>query len=479
MLSWLLERSEEEAVAFIRPGGEGLTYGALAMAVRAVADALLAQVGDVSHLAVAIAVEDQAGFLVASLAVLASGGVVVPLDVRAGEAAMTEQARRARVVAAVRGSTGDDALHVVPGDASRRALGPSGGAGGAERSGTGDPAAALILFTSGSSGAPKGVVLSRAGLQANIDAILGYLPIGPKSRTPLLLPLVYSYTLVGQALTTLRAGGTLLGLSGIAYPALQIAALSELQADGLSSVPTALRQLARASAELPEAERPRLTYVASAGAPLDAATVALLGEGFPGAQLWNQYGLTEASPRVTAISDAEPAFAAGSVGRPIAGVSVSAAPDGELIVRGPSVMMGYLDDPEGTARALGPEGLRTGDLGRVDDGGYVYVTGRKDGLVKIGGERVSVEEIASLVRGVDGVEDACVLATDDPLTGARLVAFVQVPAGSSVKERVRAFTRDRLPPAKRPAKVVELESLPRTANGKVDLQALRRMVEVT
>ena len=419
-------------------------------------DAVVAQAGTMKQRALGVAVADQAGFLVASLAAFALEAVLVPLDVRAGREAVAAQARRAHVVAIVEGDPENDSLRVVPCDPKR-----------VEQ----DARAQLILFTSGSSGAPKAVVLSRAGLQANIDAIGAYLPITAAARTPLTLPLCYSYALVGQAFVTLRKGGALVGLGELAYPAQQVEAMARLECDGISSVPTALRTFAEIAVELPAPERPELRYVASAGGPLDRATIELLRAAFPRARLYNQYGLTEASPRVTAISEREPAFAKGSVGRPIGETRVSAV-DGELVVSGPSVMLGYLDDPEATREALRADGLHTGDRGRVDDEGYVYVDGRLDGLVKVAGERVSVDEVAEVLRGAAGVTEACVVAVPDERTGARLVAFV---VGGDPGD-LKAWMRERLPPAKRP-RIESVAELPRTANGKPDLPALRARAE--
>jgi acyl-coenzyme A synthetase/AMP-(fatty) acid ligase len=315
----------------------------------------------------------------------------------------------------------------------------------------------LLLFTSGSSGSPKGVLLSRAGVVANVDAILEYLPIAAHPRTAIVLPLHYSYALVGQAFATLRAGGTAILLGDVPYPARQIALMHAYEARGLSSVATSLRLLARAAREL---GAPELGYVASAGGPLDHATRDLLREVWPAAQLWNQYGLTEASPRVTAVSSDEPAFWQGSVGRPIRGVSVESV---DWRAAGPRTV----DDARlsSTASPLaGP--LHTGDLGRVDAEGYVWVEGRRDGLVKVAGERVSVDEVAAALRAA--VRDACVVAIPDELTGVRLVAFVE---GDAAAARRAAQS---LPPAKRPSRIVEVDALPRLPSGKPAVEELRR-----
>ncbi|MBK7864529.1 MAG: acyl--CoA ligase [Archangiaceae bacterium] len=347
--------------------------------------------------------------------------------------------------------------------------------GPAEASAVISGGAALLLYTSGSTAAPKGVLLSGAGLRANVEAILTYLPVAEVSDTALLLPLHYSYALVGQALTTLHAGGTVWLLDGLPYVGEQLEAISRIgRPVGLSSVPTALRRLAKTQLEAPS--RARLGYLASAGGKLSADTVRLVHAAFPGVRLFNQYGLTEASPRVAAISDAHPAFTYGSVGCALPGLEVlalspSGAPlppgmTGELAVRGPSVMLGYHRDLEATARVLAPDGtLRTGDLGYVDESGFIYLEGRTDGVVKVAGERVSLAQVGAALGDVE------LVAVPDEALGTRLVAFVEGDP-KPVRDRGRA-----LPPQQRPAKVVSLTAFPRTANGKVDRAALRALAE--
>lgn len=433
----------------IRSSGEAISAPDLRAAVARAA----AQLRGAATVAVAVA--DPCGFVVAALAAWEAGAAVVPLDVRAGEKWIGEASARAGAAALVREAKPDGAISVEA-LANCRAL---------------DARVGLVLFTSGSSGPPKGVLLSRAGIDANVEAILGYLPVRDHPRTAVVLPLSYSYALVGQVLTTLRAGGTLLLLGDVAYPPLQVEAMARFEAGGLSSVPTSLRLLSQAALE---AERkPPLAYLASAGAPLPASVVASLRAAFPQARLFNQYGLTEASPRVSAISDAEPEFAQGSVGRTLPGISARADAEGNLFVRGPSVMLGYLDDEEATARVLSVDGeLRTGDVGRVDARGYLFVEGRADGVAKCAGERVSLEEVAAAVRALAGAE-ASVVAVADEMLGAKLVAFVE--ATEALLPALRKSLRDALPPHKRPQRIVSLPQLPRLPSGKVDLRALKAL----
>jgi long-chain acyl-CoA synthetase len=346
-----------------------------------------------------------------------------------------------------------------------------------------DERAALLIFTSGSTGGPKGVLLSAEGIRANVEAILSYLPVREVPDTAIVLPLHYSYALVGQALTTFRAGGTVWLFNALEFPAQKLEAMAAIgRPVGLSSVPASLRLLART--ELEKRSGVKLGYVASAGGRLEAPVIELVRQAFGRVRFFNQYGLTEASPRVTALSDDHPAFAFGSVGRALPGLGVFAVgphgerlptdASGELAVRGPSVMLGYLNDPPATARVLGPDGtLRTGDFGHVDRDGFVYVEGRKDGVVKVAGERVSVETVAAAFRAIEGVREAQVVALPDEALGARLVAVIEGEVGlPALRAKGRA-----LPPQQRPARYVRVQVMPKTPNGKVDLAAVRALAE--
>lgn len=468
MLASFLAQHDPANPALITTGGQMITYRELRHAAHR-ATCALREVGATAGRILAVAIADPAEALVAMLGVLETGATLMPVDMRGHEAARRELLERARPMAVITEATlaGEvamdlsDAPRFLPFDA------------------------ALLIFTSGSSGEPKGVLLSPEAVLANIEGILGYLPVRQHPRTALLLPLSYSYALVGQAMVTLRAGGTLLPLQDVGYPALQLEAMVRHGASGLSSVPTSLRLLAQVA--LDSGDLPPLGYVASAGSALDAATRELVRAAFPGARLFNQYGLTEACPRVTAVAAEDPAFATGSVGRALPGLTVEAVDEagqvlpageaGELRIQGPSLMLAYLDDPEGTARVLSRLGLLSGDRGRVDAAGYVYVEGRLDGICKVAGERVSAEEVAAVLQSQAGLREVCVIAVPDPALGAKLVAFVVGEPDSDGVAIARRAARDRLSAAKRPQHIHALEALPRSDHGKIDLAALRRLAE--
>lgn len=391
------------------------------------------------------------------LAVLTTGATVLPLEAtapKAVKAAMLERAKPSLLLGAE-----------LTSGASRAPV---------------DPRAALLLFTSGSTGEPKGVLLGAAGLQANIQGILHVLPIRDCPRTAVVLSLAYAYALVGQVLTTLRAGATVLLLGDLTSPAAQWEQLLHLSGRGLSSVPWSLRRLANAA--LAHGGGDTVGYVASAGGTLDGETSALVHRAFPLAKRFNQYGLTEASPRVTTIGDADAKWNEHPAGYALPGLELrierpdgsDAAPgeSGEVLVRGPSVMLGYLDSPDATAEVLRPDGfLRTRDVGHLDGAGRLFVHGRSDGVVKCAGERVHVEHVRqTLERG--GQVPVAVVARRDPEWEHRLVAFYEAPGPVDFTSAVKS-----LPFAARPAKLERLAALPRTPQGKLDLKALRALAE--
>ena len=177
---------------------------------------------------------------------------------------------------------------------------------------------------------------------------------------------------------------------------------------------------------------------------------------------------------MTAISEREPAFAKGSVGRPIGatGETRVSVVDGELVVNGPSVMLGYLDDPDATRQVLRTDGLHTGDRGRVDDEGYVYVEGRLERAGE-GGGRAGERGRSGRGAARGGGRDGCVCGGDPRRAHRRAIGGVRRRGEPGA---LKVWVRERLPPAKRP-RIEPVVELPRTANGKHDLSALRARAE--
>jgi len=330
------------------------------------------------------------------------------------------------------------------------------------------PDTRLILFTTGSTGEPKAVQLSETNIESNTAAVADALSFATARVQVLFLPLSYSYGLLGQLLPALRTGVATELVERLVDVADRFA---EGSVEGMvSGVPSHHATLLRLIP--PGSACDRVTHVVSAGAAASPELRRRLREAFPGAVIYANYGQTEASPRVLCLPSSHPKFFTPATGFPVGRLRVRLGGDGELLVRGPQVMLGYLGDPEGTARKLAGGWLHTGDLATLDDEGLVTVNGRADDLINVGGERISLIEVEAALAGVGGVRHAAAVAVTDELYGTSWAAYVE-PVGDEVTaDQLTEELRLRLPPRKMPAELHLIPELPLTQNGKVDRRAL-------
>ncbi|HSP77562.1 MAG TPA: class I adenylate-forming enzyme family protein, partial [Myxococcaceae bacterium] len=235
---------------------------------------------------------------------------------------------------------------------------------------------ALVLFTSGSTGAPRAVQLSRINVEANLRAVLASLDFHAAREQVLLLPLSYAFGLLGQLLPGLVAG-TRTRLVGNLVELKALAEAGELRGM-ISGVPSHFETLLRL---LGSASFPEVSHVVSAGAPLSVPLRQRLREAFPRAHLYTNYGQTELSPRALCLRSDDPAFFSSATGYPVEGLSVKLTDSGELCFRGKQVMLGYLGDEAATRERLRDGWLQTGDLARLEPDGLVTVLGRNDELL--------------------------------------------------------------------------------------------------
>lgn len=320
------------------------------------------------------------------------------------------------------------------------------------------PDTALIVFTSGSTGAPKAVQLSRANLEANTEAVIESLEFARAPRQGLFLSLSYSYGLFGQLLPALH-----LGIPTKLIPKFADVRAAFLSGEGAgmwSGVPSHWEALLRVTT--PE-QCDGVTHVISAGAALPLELRKRLRAHFRNATIYNNYGLTEASPRVLCLRSTHPRFfEEGTVGYPVKHLEVKEGEGGELLVRGKQVMLGYLG---GSGDKIRDGWLHSGDVVQVEVDGMVRIVGRMDDLFNIGGERASPLEIDAALLKVPGVKDAAVLVEQHELYGARLTAFlVGSPPG---KKAIVEELRKHLSGHKIPLEYLAVDSLPRTPNGKL------------
>ncbi|HEX6421052.1 MAG TPA: AMP-binding protein [Acidimicrobiales bacterium] len=402
---------------------------------------------------------------VAHVAALRLGLVVVPVNTAFGAAEIGPVAAAARPVLAVL----DDPARLpdVPSTGPDVAL-PGGPVPVLDAAAPGDTG--LLVFTSGTTGAPKGVPLSHANLLASSASVEVAWRWTPDDRLVLALPLFHVHGL-GVGLH-----GTLLaGASAVILPRFEVGAV--LDAAGATGatlmfgVPTMWVRLA-ASSRLGELGALRLCV--SGSAPLDPATFAALAEGI-GSPVIERYGMTETGMLVSNPYEGE--RRAGSVGLALPGVEVrleprqgAGEPSAEILVRGPNVFGGYLGGVGADAFA-GDGWFRTGDLGRADPDGYLRIVGRSKELIITGGYNVYPRDVEEVLRGHPGVADVAVVGVPDPEWGERVVACV-VAGGPLDPGDLLTWGAERLAPYKRPREVRLVDVLPRNAMGKVVRAAL-------
>lgn len=335
---------------------------------------------------------------------------------------------------------------------------------------------ALILYTSGSTSQPRGVIQTFRNIEANSRSIIQYLRLTAEDRALLVLPLYYCY---GRSVlqTHLLAGGSLFLESRTVFPRLVMESLATEGCTGLAGVPLTF-EILRRQVDLSAFSFPRLRYLTQAGGPMAPETVAWVREAFRPAELFVMYGQTEATARLSYLPPAHAAEKAGSIGIAIPGVELKVVDEagrelprgeiGQLVARGDNVTPGYLDEPEETAAILHDGWLWTGDLALRDEDGYFFHRGRAKEILKIGGHRVSPVEIEHVLARHPTVAEVAVIGEDHELKGEVAVAFVVPREGQAPDEsELRHFCQEQLPAYKVPGRFVLTASLPRNAAGKL------------
>jgi acyl-CoA synthetase (AMP-forming)/AMP-acid ligase II len=231
---------------------------------------------------------------------------------------------------------------------------------------------------------------------------------------------------------------------------------------------------------------PALRYLTQAGGPMAPAVQRDVAETFAPAKLYVMYGATEASARLSYLDPDDLPRKWGSIGKAIPNVDLFVADEtgrelpqgevGELVARGTNFMEGYWQDPEETGRVLRHGLYYTGDLGRMDEEGFLYVVGRTKDMIKVGGERVSAKEIEEAILELKEVQEVAVIGVDDDVLGEAIKAFVVAVPGHEVgRELIVGHCRQRLPPFKVPKSVAVVTGLPKNESGKVLKPVLREM----
>ena len=341
---------------------------------------------------------------------------------------------------------------------------------------------AVILYTSGTTGTPKGVALSHGNLASNARSAAALHELSREDWAVAVLPLSHSYGL------TVMNAGHLLGTRGVLLrwfnPEEVLRTIQDFRAVSMSGVPTMFVYLLN-HPDGGQYDTSSMRVWGSGAAPLPVEIVEPFERKF-GGRLMEGYGLTEASPVVSAhrLSGVRKL---GSVGQPIPGVQVSIQDDdervlpagetGEVCVMGPNVMLGYYRNPEETARTIRGGWLHTGDMGRLDADGFLYIVERKKDLIIRGGFNIYPREVEEVLYAFPHTAEAAVVGMRDALMGEDVLAFVVLRAGTrATAEEVVAFCETRLARYKCPKQVRFVPSLPKSPVGKILRKELRRQI---
>ncbi len=347
-----------------------------------------------------------------------------------------------------------------------------------------DPdALATLLYTSGTTGNPKGVMHTQQTLGSKLEAIQSWFGFDDSYRALCLLPTHFGHGLICNCLATLRYGGTLV----LCRP-FDLDLVSQLpdllrkhEVNTFSSVPAVVRLLTRAAERRPPGALPSLRFVTCASAPLQPEDIEAFQKTF-GVPLLNTYGITETASW-TAFSPKAGPRDLGSVGRmhncEIRAVDSEGKPlppgeAGELQVRGPSVMKGYFRAPDLTAAAIKDGWFHTGDLGKVDEEGQVFLLSRLKELIIRAGMNIYPAEVDAALNTHAAVQEAFAVGLDDPTFGEVVGACVVLREGATADERTLInHCRERLAAYKCPVRIRFVEAIPKTSRGKVNRSNLK------
>jgi acyl-coenzyme A synthetase/AMP-(fatty) acid ligase len=230
---------------------------------------------------------------------------------------------------------------------------------------------------------------------------------------------------------------------------------------------------------------PSLRYLTQAGDAMAPNLAVALKEIFPGVDIFVMYGQTEASPRLSYLPPEDILRKPGSIGKAIPGVtlrlldqagnSVAAGEIGEIVAQGENIMAGYWKRPEESSRVLTSEGLRTGDLARMDEEGYLYFISRKGDIIKSGSHRIAPKEIEEIILGHKAVKEIAIIGVEDEILGETLKACVALKGGYHCTDKeIKRLCRHNLSGFKVPRLVDFYSELPKTATGKICKEKLRQ-----
>lgn len=349
---------------------------------------------------------------------------------------------------------------------------------------------AMLVYTSGSTGNPKGVMMTHKNIEHAATSITTYLESRDDDIVLSVLPLAFDYGLY-QLLMCVKMGATLVLEKSFAFPQKILPLLASEKITGFPLVPTMAALIVQLRNFNPEWAK-TVRYLTNTAAALPPAHILKLQELFPNARVYSMYGMTE-SKRCTYLPPELLTRKPDSVGIAIPGTEAWVAGDdgkplpagqiGELVVRGGHVMQGYWNNPEATERTLRQgrypweKVLHTGDLFRTDDEGLLYFVGRKDDILKSRGEKVSPKEVENVLYALPGIREAALVGVPDPILGHALKAILVTDRDDLDARAIIAHCKTHLEEFMIPREVEFRDALPKTGTGKIRRSVLQAEAE--
>jgi long-chain acyl-CoA synthetase len=341
---------------------------------------------------------------------------------------------------------------------------------------------AAIMFTSGSTSKPRGVMVSHLNIISNTSSIVEYLDLTSQDRIMIVLPFFYCF---GTSLlhTHLRVGGSLVTDPRFMFPDKVLVRMQETQCTGFAGVPSHYQILLRKSS-LKRMQFPALRHVQQAGGKLADSLIRELREALPDTKVFVMYGQTEATARLSYLPPDLLDKKLGSIGKGIPGTRLRVVTEndtavlpgeiGEIVAEGSNIALGYWCAEDEDTVPFRNGSLYTGDLATVDDDGFIFIVDRSKDILKCGGKRSPCREVEDALLEFDDLVEAAVIGVPDDLLGEAVKAFV-VPKrkDGGLIERLQAFCVQRLPSHLIPKEIVVLDELPKGSGGKILKPALR------
>ncbi|GAA2950672.1 4-coumarate--CoA ligase family protein [Streptomyces enissocaesilis] len=346
---------------------------------------------------------------------------------------------------------------------------------------------AVLPYSSGTTGLPKGVMLTHRSIATNLAQLDPFIPVGPGDRILAVLPFFHIYGLTALMNAPLRKGATVVVLPRFDL-AQFLTAIDKHRINGLYVAPPIVLALAKHPA-VATYDLSSLEYVVSAAAPLDAALARACSHRLGLPPVLQAYGMTELSPGTHAVPRNAPNPPPGTVGKLLPGTEMrilslddptkdmGVGEEGEIAIRGPQVMKGYLGRPDATAAMIDADGwVHTGDVGRTDADGWLFVVDRVKELIKYKGFQVAPAELEALLLTHEDIADAAVVGVYDADGEEVPMAYVvPQPSARLTEADVTAYVAERVAPYKKVRRVAFLTSVPRAATGKILRRELRAL----